>query len=63
MTKAPGMEYLQKRLLRVCGVTLSASAQRWEHDGFDTESKLKILRVVHTAAMSDARHYQYEQGE
>ena len=47
-------------ITRVCGITHSVSARRWEGYGFDarpkTASYLKNLKVVPTAAISDAQH-------
>ena len=44
--------------IRVRGKTISKSAQRREGDGFNARPKPrhKALKVVPTAAMSDARH-------
>ena len=42
-------------LTRVCIITRSAPAHRWESDGFDALPKpLKTLKVVPITAMSDA---------
>ncbi len=42
----------------VRGISRSASAWRWEGDGFEFDcsaSMLKMLKIVTTTAMSDAR--------
>ncbi len=45
--------YLCPSITRVRGITHSVTARHWEGDGFD---EAEALKVVHTAAMSDARH-------